>query len=147
MQRFFGKQRNTIRRHCKQSTSTWKPTQAVNAAVSTVLNTPELIDAILSHLPVLDLIISTRVSKTFRRLIYKSPTLLRILFLLADKDPPETVTLVPYNTETSEPSRNAKIYRIATLCPLLHTRARSSLTMNERLKSEEHEFVHMEKSV
>lgn len=58
-------------------------------AAITVLNVPELLESILSHLPMKDLFITGRVNKTFYRLIVTSPTLQRQLFLLPGKGQPK----------------------------------------------------------
>jgi hypothetical protein len=53
----------------------------------------ELLEAILSHLPVLDLIIATGVNMTFRTIVQESPTLQRKLFLRATNEPRRFVRL------------------------------------------------------
>jgi hypothetical protein len=59
-----------------------------------VFSSPELLEGILSQLPVLDLVIATGVSKTFRNVIQTSPRLQRQLFVLPTNDKPEYWKLV-----------------------------------------------------
>lgn len=53
-----------------------------------VINIPELLESILSHLPMKDLFVASHVNKAFHRLIETSPTLQRKLFLLPGKSQP-----------------------------------------------------------
>jgi hypothetical protein len=56
------------------------------------LNLPhEVLEAILSHLPTLDLIVATGVNKTLRTIVKNSPTLQRNLFLRPTNKPREFV--------------------------------------------------------
>jgi hypothetical protein len=56
------------------------------------LNLPhEILEAILSHLPPLDLVVATGVNMTFRTIVQKSPTLQRKLFLRPTNKPREFV--------------------------------------------------------
>jgi hypothetical protein len=64
MQRFFGSSRGSILRWYRRGTDAWNSTQPVDNAVSRFIGTPELLETMLSHLPVRNLISSTRVSKT-----------------------------------------------------------------------------------
>jgi hypothetical protein len=119
MQRFFGDSRRQIRRY-GGSTGTSVPTQPTIDAVGKVIDTPELLESILSHLTVHTLVTSTRVSRTFRNVIHNSPTLLKNLFLLPQREPSDTITdatnKLPNSNERSRPYAGC---RVATLCPLL----------------------------
>lgn len=108
-----------------------------NAASVEVISIPELLEAILSHLPPRSLIRSTGVSKAFQNLISSSPTLQKNLFMLARNEPLETLSLAVHN----EP---AKEYKIATLCPLLHMDRQSHLTVEERFESEDSESAEID---
>jgi hypothetical protein len=66
--------------------------------VAKVFNTPELLEGVLSHLPVLDLVIATGVNKTFRNTIQASVHLQRHLFLLPTNREPEYWKLVRRDT-------------------------------------------------
>lgn len=70
--------------------------------VAQVLGTPELLEGILSHLPVLDLVVATGVNKTLRNVVQTSPELQRKLFMLPSKDKAEYWQLVPQKSETSD---------------------------------------------
>ena len=59
------------------------------SVAATVFNVPELMEAILLHLPMRDLDASRRVNKALHRLIETSLPLQRKLFLLPNKGPPE----------------------------------------------------------
>ena len=108
--------------------------------MSRLIGTPELLEAVLSHLPTRDLVRSTRVSKTFRHLIFNSPILLRSLFLRPQKEPFEIVSLKSHKKASSgNHTEQAKDYKIATLCPLLHKDWLPDLTIEERFRSEDHE--------
>lgn len=134
--RFFGASRSSVQRNYKRPTSTWSATQPVSNTASTakVISIPELLEAILSHLPLRSLLRSTEVSKAFRNLMSSSPTLQKNLFMLARKEPLETLSLAGHN----EP---AKEYKIATLCPLLQMDSQSHLTAQERFESDDCESV------
>jgi hypothetical protein len=54
---------------------------------ATAFNVPELLESILIHVPMIDLIAGRRVNKAFHRLIETSPVLQRKLFLLPSNDP------------------------------------------------------------
>lgn len=58
-------------------------------ATIAVFNVPELLESILSHLPMEDLFVTGGVNKAFHRIIETSPTLQRKLFLLPGKSQPE----------------------------------------------------------
>lgn len=60
----------------------------VNKTASAVFDVPELLESILSHVNMADLIAARRVNKAMFRLIETSPTLQRKLFLLPGNDPP-----------------------------------------------------------
>ena len=62
---------------------------SASAALLTVFNLPELLEAVLSHLSTEDLLVTGRVNKAFHRLIATSPTLQRKLFLLPGKGQPK----------------------------------------------------------
>lgn len=62
---------------------------AYQAARNAVLNTPELLENILAHLPVHRLVVATRVSRAFQKMIMESPTLQKKLFLTVTKTEPE----------------------------------------------------------
>jgi hypothetical protein len=47
----------------------------------------EIVEAILSHLPILDLIVATGINMTFRTIVQNSPTLQRELFLRETQEP------------------------------------------------------------
>lgn len=76
LDRFFGASRSFIQRDYQRPYSTLSATQPVRNTASTaeVISIPELLEAILSHLPLRDLIRSIEVSKAFRNLILSSPT-------------------------------------------------------------------------
>ncbi|KAM0703186.1 hypothetical protein Q7P35_009124 [Cladosporium inversicolor] len=63
-------------------------------AAIAVINIPELLESILSHLPMKDLFAASRVNKAFHRLIETSPTLKRKLFLLPGESQPKYWQLV-----------------------------------------------------
>lgn len=71
-------------------------------AAAKVCSTPELLEGILSHLPVLDLVIATGVSKTLRNVIKASPELQRKLFMLPPKNRAEYWQMVPHKSETPD---------------------------------------------
>jgi hypothetical protein len=145
MQGFFRLERDNVRRR-RRLASTWSATQPRDDAVGKVFGTPELLEGILTHLPELDLITSTRVNKTFRHLIHQSPTLLRTLFLLPPKGFSETITRGDLNIEAlADRSGHNTGYQMVTLCPLLSPLG-SHLTMNERFEFYEHELVHIKQS-
>jgi hypothetical protein len=52
MQRFFGSSRSSIHRCYRRGTDAWSSTQPVDNAVSRFIGTPELLEMMLSHLPV-----------------------------------------------------------------------------------------------
>lgn len=82
-------------------------------AVAQVLGTPELLEGILSHLPVLDLVVATGVNKTFRNAIQASSELQRNLFMLPSKDEPEYWQLVtPKLDDYRRGLHIAHLYRI-----------------------------------
>lgn len=58
------------------------------STVAAVFNIPELLDTILSYVPMVDLIRSRHVNKAVHRHIETSPALQRKLFLLPSNDPP-----------------------------------------------------------
>ena len=140
MQRFFGTLRTSIRRRYRRRTSNWSSTQPTDNAARRLIDTPELLEVVLSHLPTRDLVRPTRVSKSFRHLIFNSPILLRSLFLRPQKEPFETVSLKSHKKASSgNHTEQAKDYKIATLCPLLHKDWLPDLTIEERFRSEDHE--------
>jgi len=51
------------------------------AAAGRVLSTYELLENILLHLPLRQILLSQRISKSFRDLVQRSPNLRRVLFL------------------------------------------------------------------
>ena len=111
-------------------------------AVIKFIGTPELLEMTLSHLPVCNLISSTRVSKTFRHLVHNSPTLQRNLFLRPRKELSDNQFIAPHDEAGSEiHSEQSKEYKIVNLCPLLHIEWQSHLTAGERFWSEDHEIV------
>jgi hypothetical protein len=82
-------------------------------AVAQVLGTLELLESILSHLPVLDLVVATGVSKTFRQVIQESPQLQSQLFMLPTKDKAEYWQLVTLRNDNYRcGQRVAHLYRI-----------------------------------
>lgn len=133
LRRFF---RGPVRSSYNRPNSTRGATQQVeNPSSNKVINIPELLEAILSHLPSRSLIRSTGVSKTFRNLTLSSPTLRRNLFLL-ERKPSETLSMTSYGKgDPGEPYEQTKEYKIATLCPLLHMDRRSHLTIEEIFES------------
>jgi hypothetical protein len=61
---------------------------------SRVTNLPnEVLENMLSHLPIFDLIVATGVSLSFRDAVQNSPTFQRKLFLRATNEPTQYVTL------------------------------------------------------
>jgi len=142
MQRFFGNSRTSVRRRYRRRDDPWSSTQPMGNGASRLLGTPELLEAILSHLPAFNLISLTRVSKTFRQLIHNSPTLLRNLFLLSRKTPFETRSLANhYEMSSDNRSEQEKDYNIALLCPLLHMEWQSYTTFQERFESKRYEVT------
>jgi hypothetical protein len=134
MQRFFGDTRRFIRRY-DGPTGTPISTQPTIDVVGKVLDTPELLESILSHLPVRTLVTATRVSRTFRNVIHDSPELLKILFLLPQREPSETMTgATSKELDSDEFHMPSDDYRAATLCPLLNIHGQH-LTPNKRLIS------------
>jgi hypothetical protein len=108
------------------------------------LNLPhEVLEAILSHLPTLDLIVATGVNKTFRTIVKNSPTLQRNLFFRPTNKPREFVKVEDgykfavatqkefdgpvedddieyyYNHGGSNAPPRVLAYEVAALCPLL----------------------------
>ena len=137
MQRFFGTLRRLIHRSYRPRTGTSSSTQPVDNAMSSFISTPELLEAMLSHLPVCNVVSSMRVSRTFQHLIQTSPTLLSDLFLRPQKEPFETLILARDAEGRSKYRRKPiRQYRIATLCPLLHMDRQSHLTVEEGFESE-----------
>lgn len=67
---------------CDNAMSKHKADSDAGTAATTVAWTPELLENIFSHLPTVDLVKASRVSKTFQALLKTSPTLRRKLFLL-----------------------------------------------------------------
>jgi len=63
-------------------------------AVAQVCSTPELLEGIFSHLPVLDLVMATSVCKTFGNAVHASPKLQGHLFMRSLKDTKEYWQLV-----------------------------------------------------
>lgn len=110
------------------------PLHAVAASVSKVVCTAELLEAILSHLPVLDLVVATGIDKAFRTLILSLPTLRRNLFLLPRIEEPEKMRIKLY-TQDGE-TRQRDEYIKTTLCPLLRLRY-SRRAAFERYRGEE----------
>lgn len=142
MQRFFGSSRTSIRRRYRRRTNEWSSAQPTDNAARRLIDTPELLEAVLSHLPTRDLVRSTRVSKSFRHLIFNSPILLRSLFLRPRKELFETVSLKSRKEASSgDHTEQAKDYKIAVLCPLLHNDWLSDLTIEERFRSEDYELA------
>lgn len=137
MQCFFGKARSGVsRRHERRASP--------ENAETRVIGTPELLEAILSYLPARDLIVTMRVSSTFRNLIHSSPTLLRNLFLLPRKEPFETTSLVVLDETTwpwNPPTNITKEYKVVTLCPLLDMSWNEDETIEERSDYKDHEIV------
>lgn len=74
----------------------------ITTAAAKVSSTPELLEGILTHLPVLDLVIATGVSKHFRNVIKASPELQRKLFVLPPKNRAEYWQMVPHKSETPD---------------------------------------------
>jgi hypothetical protein len=73
---------------------------------SRVTNLPnEVLENMLSHLPIFDLIVATGVSLSFRDAVQNSPTLQRKLFLRATNEPTQYVTLRK-KTESESPARS-----------------------------------------
>jgi hypothetical protein len=60
-----------------------------DTAAIAVFNISELLESILSHLSMEDLLVSSRVNKAFNRLVAASPTLQRKMFLLPEKTRPQ----------------------------------------------------------
>jgi hypothetical protein len=86
-------------------------TDAVTA-VAQVCNTPELLEAILSHLPVLDLIVVIGVCKTFREVVQTSPRLQVQLFMRPTQESKEYWQAVLQEPDTSrEVGRFAHLHR------------------------------------
>ena len=85
------------------------------SASQNVFHVPELIEAILIHLPPRDLLLSQRISTHFLTTIRRSPTLQKLLFLLPESDdaddasvilvdttlPPSTITRLPPHWDTN----------------------------------------------
>ena len=105
------------------------PEQSVTKTASSVaqaLSTPELLEGILSYLPVLDLVVATGVNKTFRNVIKTSPELQRKLFMLPSKKQekfwplveqkpdPEGESIANYDWAHSERSS-----QVVSVCPFL----------------------------
>lgn len=134
LRRFFGTSSSYVHRSYERPISKRSAIQPVaNAASNKVFSIPELLEAMLSHLPSRSLIRSTGVSKTFRDLTQSSPTLLKNLFLLAKEEPLEAPSLAHQGQGGSgDHSDQTKPCKIATLCPLLHTDRRSHLTVEQR---------------
>lgn len=134
VQRLFGIERhlnlNPIPRSEAAENNTTQH-QRVENATSALIETAELLEAILSYLPAVDLVIATKVDKSFRKLIFNSPALRRILFLEPQKEVPETLHFIEEDSVwkkqlTSSPNHNSEgvakthvDYTIAILCPLL----------------------------
>ena len=73
---------------------------------SRVTNLPnEVLESILSHLPIFDLIVATGVSLSFRDAVQNSPTLQRKLFLRATNEPTQYVMLRK-KSEAESPARS-----------------------------------------
>ena len=77
-------------------------TGEITTAAAKVSSTPELLEGIPTHLPVLDLVIATGVSKTFRNVIQTSPELQRKLFMLSPKNRAEYWQMLPHRSETPD---------------------------------------------
>lgn len=89
-------------------------TEAVTA-VAKVCSTPELLEGLLSHLPVLDLVTATGVSKICRHVIQASPKLQRQLFMLPSNEKAEYWQLVRHRSDDlNEKPDRAYLYRIAS---------------------------------
>lgn len=93
------------------------PNQLMRDNVSKVIDTPELLEAILFHLPVLDLVIATGVNKAVRTLIFSSPTLRRKLFLLPQKVESKKMLFKLWNQDGKMWLSDKQVE--ASLCPLL----------------------------
>jgi hypothetical protein len=112
-----------------------------STAAAQVGETAELVELILSYLPLLDIVTASVVSKTFRNVIFNSLTLQRKLFLRPTNALPQywlplerfgprttfrTVT-VDATSEIFEPTAESKIehddlpLRVVSVCPLLET--------------------------
>jgi hypothetical protein len=82
------------------------------------------------------------VSKTFRNLTGSSPTLQKNIFLLAEKKPLKKLSLtVCIDVASGDHSEQAKEYKIAKLCPLLHMDRQSHLIVKERFESDDCEVA------
>lgn len=91
----------------------------VATAVAQVCSTPELLEGILSQLPVLDLVKATGVCKTFRNVISASPLLQEQLFMLPPKDKAEYWQPVEHERDASQPQAHrarsvVHFYRVAS---------------------------------
>jgi hypothetical protein len=86
--------------------------------VAEVFNTPELLESVLSHLPVLGLVIATGINKTFRGAIQASPQLQRQLFLLPTNDKIEYWELDPYEIGDNNSDRTVLIKSLSPLMGL-----------------------------
>lgn len=115
------------------------------AAAAQVLGTPELLEAILSHLPVLDLVIATGVSKTLRNAIQASSELQRKLFMLPSKDEPKYWQLVtPKLDDYRRGLHIAHLYRI--ICPGIVGDAEVQARI-EAVTDDSHDWAHPNRSL
>lgn len=141
LRRFFGTSSSYIRKSYERPTSTLRASHpAQSAASKEVIGIPELLEAILSHLPFRSLIRATEVNTAFRNLTMTSPMLQKNLFLLAKKEPSETPSLASRGKSWTIKGSTKK-YQIATLCPLLHMDSQSHRTMEQRFLFEDDEVV------
>lgn len=138
MQRFFGTHlRPEIfvdlpQKICKEGPAV-KPR---STGASNDLGLPhELVEAILSHLPIFDLIVATGINMTFRTIVQNSPMLQRNLFLRPIQGPPRYVqvehpdygrrTIVAGQSGVDE-YYDGKDSRTERICRALHDTVRAS---------------------
>lgn len=74
----------------------------ITTAVTKVSSTPELLEGVLFHLPVLDFVVATGVSKTFCNVIQASLELQREFFMLTPKKRAEYWQMLPQKSETPD---------------------------------------------
>jgi hypothetical protein len=85
------------------------PVMAGTATIA-VLNVPELLEAIISHLPMKDLVVTSRVNKAFHRLLATSPTLQRRLFLLPGRKPATVLAAYPELDQGQVPRYSRRVW-------------------------------------
>lgn len=162
MQRFFGAS-------LRPKASIDLPPRVYKGKISTFSHTTgtsreitlphEVLENILSRLPIFDLVVATGVSTSFRDAVKNSPTLQRKLFLLPTKGPQLCARLQNVNygsgivvTEKKESSSEADDgeldlllhgrysgpYTVATLCPFLLARVHKTRSVHNRVMQSNH---------